>query len=258
MQISEKIRLKKTTDLIPFSQNSRVHTTEQIQQICDSIVAFGFTNPILIDDKNEIVAGHARVEAAKKLALEKVPTISVAHLTQEQKRAYVIADNQLALNADWNVELLKSEVAALNEMNFDINLLGLDEEYLPIETDQDDENEKYNQSIDAVVYEPQDEKPEIPKLFDATKAHELIKKIQNADVSEKEKEFLEAAAWRHTVLDFQNIAEYYAHADAEMQTLMEDSALVIIDFDQAIEKGYVRLSEEISKQYSERHGDLNG
>jgi len=124
MQISEKIQLKKTTDLTPYLQNSRVHTTEQIQQICDSIVEFGFTNPILIDDKNEIVAGHARVEAAKKLTLEKVPTISVAHLTQEQKRAYVIADNQLALNADWDFVTLQNEVLELAAEEFDLALLG--------------------------------------------------------------------------------------------------------------------------------------
>jgi len=115
---------KKVSDLIPYVNNTRTHSDEQVQQIASSIKEFGFTNPILLDEKDGIVAGHGRVMAAKLLQLEEVPTITLKGLTEAQIKAYIIADNKLALNAGWDEELLKVEIEALQEMNFNINLLG--------------------------------------------------------------------------------------------------------------------------------------
>lgn len=112
------------TNLDVYANNSRSHSPEQIQQIVRSIEEFGFTNPILIDPDNTIIAGHARHEASLQLALQKVPTIRLPHLSPEQIRAYVIADNKLAENASWNEDLLKAEMQKLQEAGFDMLLTG--------------------------------------------------------------------------------------------------------------------------------------
>ena len=111
-------------DLIPYDKNPRIHSTVQLERLVDSLKEFGFTNPILIDEDKNVIAGHGRLEAAKIAGLKTVPTITLAHLTPEQRRAYVIADNQLALNSSWNDDLLQAELKALGEAGFDLALLG--------------------------------------------------------------------------------------------------------------------------------------
>lgn len=112
--------------LIPFAKNSRTHSDAQVAQIAASIREFGFTNPVLIDEANGIIAGHGRVMAARKLKLTEVPCIRLAHLSDAQKRAYVIADNKLALNAGWDEAMLKLELADLKALDFDLDLTGFD------------------------------------------------------------------------------------------------------------------------------------
>ena len=119
-----------TGKLIPYAKNSRTHSEAQIAQVAASIREFGFTNPILIDEKNSIIAGHGRVQAARLLELKKVPTITLSGLTDIQKQAYIIADNKLALNAGWDEELLSLELKELQEMDFDLELTGFDEDEL--------------------------------------------------------------------------------------------------------------------------------
>ena len=109
--------------LKPYDKNPRIHTNDQIAQIAASITEFGFTNPILVAD-GEVVAGHGRLEAAKLLEMEQVPVIDVSHLSIAQRRAYVITDNQIALNAGWDLDLLLSELDELGEMGFDTEQLG--------------------------------------------------------------------------------------------------------------------------------------
>jgi len=121
MQINE-IEVSK---LIPYANNSRTHDDAQVAQLAASIKEFGFRNPILVDGVG-IIAGHGRLLAARKLGLEKVPTIDCSDMTEIQKKAYIIADNKLALNADWNTELLKLELINLEENNFNLDLLGFD------------------------------------------------------------------------------------------------------------------------------------
>lgn len=121
-----KINYKGTADLIPYVNNSRTHSEQQVQQVAASIKEFGFTNPILIDEDNGIIAGHGRILAAQKLNLDKVPTITLKDLTDAQRKAYVIADNKLALNSGWDDELLKVELENLSETDFNLDLLGWD------------------------------------------------------------------------------------------------------------------------------------
>ena len=125
-----KMQDRNVADLIPYVNNSRVHSDEQVLQICSSIREFGFTNPVLIDEENGVIAGHGRLMAAKKLDMEKVPCIILAGLSEAQKKAYVIADNQLALTASWNMEVLALEVEALQAEDFDLNILGFSDEEL--------------------------------------------------------------------------------------------------------------------------------
>lgn len=112
--------------LIPFAKNSRTHSDAQVAQIAASIREFGFTNPVLVDEANGIIAGHGRVLAARKLKLPEVPCIRLSHLSDAQKRAYVIADNKLALNAGWDEAMLKLELADLKALDFDLDLTGFD------------------------------------------------------------------------------------------------------------------------------------
>ena len=119
-----EIVYKSTEDLIPYINNSRTHSEEQVNQIVASINEFGFTNPILIDEKNNIIAGHGRLLASNKIGMEEVPCIVLVGLTEAQKKAYIIADNKMALNAGWNEELLRIELENLQELDFDLELTG--------------------------------------------------------------------------------------------------------------------------------------
>ena len=111
-------------NLIPYARNSRTHSDEQVAQIAASIKEFGFTNPILIDETGGIIAGHGRLLAAQKLKLKEVPAIELSHLSETQKRAYVIADNKLALNAGWDNNLLQVEIESLKLDDFNLDILG--------------------------------------------------------------------------------------------------------------------------------------
>ena len=119
-----EIQYKATEDLIPYARNSRTHSAEQVAQIAASIREFGWTNPVLIDGENGIIAGHGRVLAAHKLGETQVPTIELSHMSDTQKRAYIIADNKLALNAGWNNDMLALEIDDLKEAGYDIGLTG--------------------------------------------------------------------------------------------------------------------------------------
>jgi DNA modification methylase len=125
-----KINYRDISHLIPYARNSRTHSDAQVAQIAASIKEFGFTNPVLIDEKGGIIAGHGRVMAARKLGMAEVPTITLAGLSETQKRAYVIADNKLALNAGWDEETLVNEMNALAEANFDLGLTGFNADEL--------------------------------------------------------------------------------------------------------------------------------
>lgn len=124
--MSIKIKYEATKDLNPYQNNSRTHSAHQISQIAKSIEEFGFLNPILIDDEKVLIAGHARLEAAKSLGLAKVPTIHVSNLNPAQQAAYVIADNKLALNSGWDYDLAKIEIEFLQNEGFDVDLLGFE------------------------------------------------------------------------------------------------------------------------------------
>jgi ParB/RepB/Spo0J family partition protein len=254
MKQNHEVTMVSVSDLKPYEANARTHSDEQVTQLMESIKAFGFNNPILVQEDLTIVAGHGRLMAAQKLGLNSVPVITLKHLTAEQARAYVLADNKLALNSGWDNELLKAELIAIQEAGeVDLSIIGFSpEEMADImgESGDEDSGENYSKKIDTPIYEPKGNKPDISVLLKKDKAESLTDKIISSGVSEVEKAFLIQAAQRHVIFDYTSIAEYYCHASKEMQGLMEDSALVIIDFNKAIEGGYVALSKQIEDIYS--------
>ena len=140
--------------LIPYARNARTHSAEQVAQVAASIREFGFTNPILIDSDSGVIAGHARLEAARKLSLTEVPVIVLDHLTETQKRAYILVDNRLALNAGWDDELLAAELATLREEEFDLNLLGFD----------DEEMDRLRNELDSPLDADENAAPEVEEI----------------------------------------------------------------------------------------------
>lgn len=256
------IQSRGVSDLIPYAANSRTHSDAQVAQIAASIKEFGWTNPILIDGDDTIIAGHGRLLAARKLGIQDVPVIVLDHLTKSQQKALVIADNQLALNAGWDMEMLKSEIEGLNMEGFDLDILGFSDEELRDFLDELDgtstglDAEKYTTKITVPIYEIKGKKPEISEIVDRSKTLQLLSDIEQAELPDDLREFLVAAAERHTRFNYENIAEFYAHADEPLRKLMRDSALVIVDYDAAIENGYVKLTKELMELSEDNDEDL--
>lgn len=130
MTQSLKIEQRAIDALIPYVRNARTHSDEQVAQLAASIKEFGWTNPILVDGENGIIAGHGRLQAARKMGLSEVPVIELADLTDAQRRAYILADNRLALNAGWDFDMLAVELDELRDADFDLELLGFDQQEL--------------------------------------------------------------------------------------------------------------------------------
>lgn len=127
---ADKVERRKVSELVPYARNARTHSDAQVRQIAASIEEWGWTNPILVDEKSGIIAGHGRVMAADKLGLKDVPVMVAAGWTEAQKKAYILADNQLALNAGWDTEMLSLELKDLSDLDFDLDLMGFGEDFL--------------------------------------------------------------------------------------------------------------------------------
>lgn len=184
-----EIVYKKVNELIPYINNSRTHSEEQVNQIVASINEFGFTNPLLIDEKDNIIAGHGRLLASKKLKMDEVPCIVLSGLTEAQKKAYIIADNKMALNAGWDEELLKIELENLKELDFDLELTGFNVDELD---DILGKNEEEKEIIEDEVPEvPEEPKAKLGNIYqlgnhrlmcgDSTK-EEDVAKLMNGEV----------------------------------------------------------------------------
>jgi ParB-like chromosome segregation protein Spo0J len=144
---NRKIKMIPLATLLPYGKNARIHSDDQIEQIAASIREFGWTNPVLVDAEGGIIAGRARVEAAKRLGVADVPCIVLDSLSEAQKRAYVLADNKLALNAGWDKALLRLELQDLKELDFNLDLIGFSaEELADVMFGPDVEQREYDES----------------------------------------------------------------------------------------------------------------
>lgn len=146
--------LANVSDLIPYIRNARTHSESQVAQIAASIKEFGFLSPILIAEDNTILAGHGRLAAARKLGLTKVPCVKESHLTETQRRAYIIADNKLSLNAGWDEDILAIELSELQGADFDLDLLGFDESELASIFEDDKEVEDDDFDVEEELNKP--------------------------------------------------------------------------------------------------------
>ncbi len=154
--MAKRIELWPLERLRPYERNARTHSAEQVAQIAASIVEFGFTNPILVDSHDGIIAGHGRLMAAQELGLKTVPVVVLDHLSERQRKAYILADNQLALNAGWDTDLLRAELQDLAEQDFDLSLIGFSDEELADLLPEIEELPPEDADADAVPEPPAD------------------------------------------------------------------------------------------------------
>jgi len=242
-------------EIRPYPKNAKKHPKKQIELIANSIERFGWQQPIVVDKDGEIIVGHGRYLAYK--SRESLPEPWVTdnlgntlsgkqgkELTPKEVKAYRLADNKIN-ESDWDIDLVIEELLNLDDL---IPLTGFD-------LDELQEKNIYTTKIESPIYEPTGEQPKLEELIDESKTKELQKEIEEADIPEEVKYFLVKAANRHTVFDYSKIANYYAHAPKEVQELIEDSALVIIDFNKAIEKGFATLTKKIEEQYLDEYGE---
>lgn len=231
-----KVEMRALDSIKPYEKNAKKHDQTQIDNVAESIRQYGFVQPIVVDRDGVIVIGHCRALGAKKLGLKEVPCVCVDDLTPEQVNALRLVDNK-SNESGWDFDLLKDELndVDLSAFSFDWGI------------SEGEEDNPYTMKVKIPQYEVVQDEPLIEELYDREKENELISEVEESNVSEKEKEFLRAAAHRHCIFDYRSIAEYYASATPEMQRLMEKSALVIIDYGDAIANGYAKLSDKIAE-----------
>lgn len=230
----------KIGDIRPYERNARKND-HAVDAVAESIRQCEYIAPIIVDENHVILAGHTRWKALKKLGRMEAECVVKAGLTDEQKRKYRLLDNKTAELADWDFDLLADELEGLDFGGFDFGF-DFEEEY---QEENEDEDTTYTDKTDIPQYEPSGEKVSLNECIGREKTEELIKEIEASSVTDEEKEFLKSAAMRHLSFTYKRIADYYATASKEMQELMEKSALVIIDYDDAIKYGYMKLRNRL-------------
>ena len=237
---------KKLADIVPYANNTKKHDETQIKNVAESIKKYGWVQPIVIDNDGTIVIGHCRALAAEKLGIEEVPCVVVSDLTEDEINALRIVDNKTN-ESPWDFDLLSAELPEIDLSDFDFDFdFGIeDEEEEPEYSADDTEESFYTEKTEIPQYQPTGENVSLSDCFDDDKYKELLEKINNSSVTDDEKRFLICAATRHYRFTYKKIAEYYAQASEEMQDLMEQSALVIIDYNDAIKYGYSKLRKKI-------------
>jgi len=242
-------RLADVTSLVANPRNPNKHSDKQVALLAKVIRHQGWRAPITISKRSGfIVTGHGRLAAALLLQVEQVPIDEQDFATEADEWAHLVADNRIAELADADRGMIADLLGELDAGGLDMDLTGFDMEALEealAESDVPQQDDIYTNKIVAPIYEPKGEQPPISDLIDRSKTEELMKGIKAADLPNEVAEFLRFAAERHTTFHFRNIAEFYCHADKPTQDLMEKSALIIIDFDKAIENGFVHLTEKL-------------
>lgn len=250
---SYKIETWETSKFIEYARNPRKND-HAVDDMAAAIREYGFRVPILAKSDGTVVDGHLRLKAAKKLGLESLTVMLCDDLSDAQIKAFRISVNRVAEFAQWDEELLKVEFEELKELGFDLDLTGFetqDIQALGGDSSRELDAEKYTAKISTPIYEIKGDQPSFGEMYDTTKTGELSTRIMKAQIPDDVRGFLMSAATRHTVFNYEKIAEFYAHADPETQELMEDSALVIIDYQKAVESGYVKLSEQLMQLSAE-------
>jgi len=232
MQISKV----KIGDIKVNTENPRSIKESKFNKLVKSIKEFPEMleiRPIVVNEDNVILGGNMRYKACQQAGLEEVYIIKAKDLTEEQQKEFLIKDNSGFGEWDWDVLANEWEHQQLNDWGVDLPALN------SLNDDQ------YTTKIDSPIYETKIVKPKENELYDINKYNDLINDINKSNISDDIKEFLRLAATRHIKFNYSKIADYYAYSDKESQCLIEDSALVIIDYDKAIEKGFVNVYNTI-------------
>lgn len=251
--MSLRITTKQISDLIFDPANARSHSEQNLKAIKRSLETFGQRKPIVLNSKDVVVAGNGTLQAAKDLGWTEIETVSVPEdWSDDQIKAFAIADNRTAELAEWNAEQLSLTLANLEESGWELKDLGFTKSELTDITSDlpgssvELNDDIYTTAVNIPQYDIVGDKPDLEELADKSKAVALRDRISKTDIPSEIKEFLYLAANRHIAFNYAKIAEYYAHATAEIQELMEESALVIIDLDDAIRLGYAQFLDSVN------------
>lgn len=262
-----KIERRRLEDLQLDPDNAREHDDANLEAIKSSLGKFGQRKPIVVAD-GVVIAGNGTMLAAQALGWKEIDTVSADDLDELERKAYAIADNRTAELAKWNQEKLAQALADITEIGDELGeASGFDHEAIVDLVSQelagddesaafseDAEGSPYTHKIKTPVYEPKGNCPPLSDLADQERFVRLEADIAAADLDDDVAAFLRLAATRHVRFDYQEIAEFYCHASPKVQRLMEDSALVVIDFDRAVELGFVRLTERM-RELAARGGE---
>lgn len=235
--------------LIPDPANARRHGQKNIDAIKGSLARFGQQKPIVVTTENVVIAGNGTLEAAKFLGWKTIQCVRT-DLKGSQLTAYGLADNRSSDLGEYDTGALSALLDSLQKEDFDLSEIGFDHDDLKLIFDDNEdglgkEDNQYSSKIEPPIYKPRGDRPKIKDLYNSEKMESLVSKINEANVDDETKIFLRYAAARHIVFNFELVAEFYAHASKDIQIMMEDSALVVIDFKKAIEDGFVRMTKEL-------------
>ena len=245
------------------SENARLHPEKNRKMLRESLNQFGQRKPIVVTADNVVVAGNGTLMAATELGWQTIDIVRVpAEWTPDQIRAFAIADNRASDLSMFDMQVLRDQLEELESEDFDMSSLGFDEESMLELGDIADnaelerlagriDGEQYTAKITVPHYEIIGEEPKTAELYDDTRAKELQQAIEIADIPKDVADFLRLATMRHVVFNYRKIAEFYPHASKEIQQLMEESALVIVDADDAIRLGFVKFSQSIDELIAE-------
>lgn len=231
-----QVKKVKISDVKTNPKNPRLIKDDKFKKLVKSIQEFPQmleSRPIVVDENNIVLGGNMRLKACIEVGLKEIFIVQAAELTEDQKDEFIVKDNVGFGEWDWDLLANEWDTDKLTEW-------GLD---LPINLNSKDEI--YSTKIVSPIYEITEEKPKINELYDLSKYNELINEIELSNLDQDEKEFLKIGAKRHIVFNYSKIAEYYAHSNNETQNLIENSAMIIIDYNKAIEKGFVKLFNDL-------------
>ncbi len=241
-------------------KNARKRTDRSAMLIAESLKRYGAARSIVIDEENRILAGNGTLDGAKAAGIKNVRIIDAdgdeliavrrVGLTEDEKVGLALADNRTSDLSEWDGAMLhqlseEHDISAWFEKNELDDLFGVEETI--------DEDSPYTNKTNAPIYEPTGQEHKPKQLYDTTKTESLLSTIETADIPDDIRAFLISAAHRHTAFNYSKIADYYATAPKEIQSLFEDSALVIIDFEQAIQNGFVKLDASVEEAFKQDH-----
>ena len=229
--------------------NPRIIKNDKFKKLVKSIKEFPemlALRPIVVDEDMIVLGGNMRLKASKDAGLKEVWGEIAKGLTEEQKKEFIVKDN--VGFGEWEWDMLANEWDSVQLAEWGLDVWENKDDIV-----EDEPEEMLSKNIKAPHYEPKNDKPTLSELLNTNKADKLIDKIKSLNLSEEETLFLSHAALRHTVFNYEKIADYYAHSNKEVQELMEESALVVIDLDDAIKNNFVTLTEKIKDLYKEEY-----